>query len=139
MLRTISPRYMPEIIFSKACLRLKRINTHRERTQVETRIRIDGFAIELCVELRQRENFSMWANKDGKEDCLLWKLTTLSNAPHSQLIIIFRPSPGIAVLPESFFNAPWSSTYAPFVPVPKIAPSKQLPVEYAPLSRVPTV
>lgn len=54
---------MPEIIFSKACLRLKRINTHRDRTKAETHIRIDGFAIELCVKLRQRENFSLWVDK----------------------------------------------------------------------------
>ena len=80
MLRTISPRYMPEIIFSKACLRLERINPHR-RDSSGTDIRIDRFAIEFCVELRQRENFSLWVDQDGKEDCPLGTHGVVERAP----------------------------------------------------------
>lgn len=47
--------------------------------------------------------------------------TELLNAPHSALTIIWPPRAAAGEFP-SFLTLETSSTHAPFVPVPKIAP-----------------
>lgn len=104
-------------------------------------LRIYTFTINLVVEFSERQHTSLsrakiYVSPACKQDPRWLGLTSLSNAPHSVLAIIF-PLP--AVMSLAFVKVDTSSTYAAFVPVPNIHPTKQSPTAYERDSNVPTV
>lgn len=69
----------------------------------------------------------------------------LSNAPHSVLMTMYSPALGPSFSNDLIFSSPSflivdvRSRYAPFVPVPKMAPMSAGPCWYERERRVPTV